>query len=128
VAAREFAREQRIQQDWPNAKAHDFVHVPGCLPEGWRDRLRWAFQGRALHLRTLGRLHLLCTKLVALVDRGIDFADCVALAPSRQELEAAWPFVAQYEGNPESREVYWLPLARRQMQRLGKELGYDAVF
>jgi hypothetical protein len=127
-AARAFARERQLDNDWLNARAHDFVHVPGCLPEGWRDRLRWAFQGRALRLKTLGRGDLLCTKLVALVDRGTDFADCVALAPTLEELRAAWPFVAQYEGNPESREGYWLPLARRQLARLAKERGYDAVF
>lgn len=101
--------------------------MPGCLPEGWRERLQEAFSGRALRLRTLGRHDLLCTKLVALIDRGVDYLDCVALRPTRVELERAWPFVAQYEGNAESREVYWLPLARRQLIRLGKELGYDVV-
>ena len=127
-AARLFASEQGIAADWLNSKAHDFVGITGCLPEGWRGRLRVAFEGRSLHLQTLGRLDLLCTKLVALIDRGTDFADCVALSPTFSELQAAWPFVAQYEGNAESREGYWLPLARRQLQRLGKELGYDAVF
>jgi hypothetical protein len=104
------------------------VRVPGCLPDGWRERLRWAFEGRALRLKTLGRSDLLCTKLVTLVDRGTDYADCVALAPTLAELTAVWPFVAQYEGNPDSRERYWLPMARRQLRRLGKELGYDAIF
>ncbi len=127
-AAREFAREQGIASDWLNSKAHDFVGVPGCLPEGWRHQLRSAFAGAALHLDTLGRADLLCTKLVALVDRGTDFQDCVALGPTEAELRAAWPFVAQYEGNPESRDGYWLPLARRQLSRLAEELGYHAVF
>lgn len=128
AAAREFGRARGIAEDWLNAKAHDFVGVPGCVPEGWRERLRWVFQGRALHFQTLARPDLLCMKLVALIDRGTDYGDCVALAPTLDELRAAWPFIANYEGNPESLEVYWLPLARRQLARLGKELGYDAVF
>lgn len=127
-AAVDFARLHGLNEDWLNSKAHDFVGVPGCLPEGWRERLRWAYHGRALRLQTLGRQDLLCTKLVALIDRGTDYLDCVALAPTAEELRAAWPFVAQYEGNEESREVYWLPLARRQLGRLAKELGYDVVF
>ena len=110
-------------------KAHDFVTTPGCVPEGWRTRLRVAFTGSSLHLLTLGHIDLLCTKLVALVDRGIDYQDCVALKPSLEELRAAWPFVEHYyEGNPDSREKYGVQLARRQLTRLAKELGYDAVF
>jgi hypothetical protein len=49
------------------------------------------------------------------------------LSPTRAELEQAWPFVAQYEGDADSREVYWLPLARRYLTRLAQELGYDVV-
>jgi hypothetical protein len=63
---------------------------------GWRERLRNVFQGKALQLQTLGAQDLLCTKLVALIDRGTDFDDCVALGPSAEELVAAWPFVAEY--------------------------------
>jgi hypothetical protein len=127
AAAQAFAVERDLDAGWLNSKAHDFVGVPGCLPDGWRDRLQPAFRGSALRLQTLGRHDLLCTKLVALVDRGLDYSDCLALRPTRVELERAWPFVTQYEGNPESRDVYWLPLARRQLTRLAKELGYDVV-
>jgi hypothetical protein len=128
LAARGFAAQSGIDADWLNSKAHDFVQVPGCFPDGWRSRLRVAFRGGALQLMTLGNLDLLCTKLVALVDRGIDYQDCVALNPTLEQLRAAWPFVEQYEGNADSREPYRLPLARRQLTRLAKELGYDAVF
>jgi hypothetical protein len=128
AAAREFAAVSGIDAGWLNSKAHDFVAIRGCMPEGWRTRLRVAFTGRSLHLLTLGHVDLLCTKLVALVDRGIDYQDCVALNPSLEELRAAWPFVEQYEGNADSREKYWVPLARRQLTRLAMELGYDAVF
>ncbi len=80
-----------------------------------------------MRLETLGHFDLLCTKLVALVDRGIDYKDCVALAPSADDLHAAWPFIVQYEGNDDSREVYWIPTARRALGRLAKELGLDVV-
>jgi hypothetical protein len=128
AAARDFAAASGIGAEWLNSKGHDCVQVPGCLPEGWRSRVRVAFAGNALQLMRPGRLDLLCTKLVALVDRGIDYQDCVALKPTLEQLRAAWPFVEQYEGNAESREQYWLPLARRRLTRLAKELGYDAVF
>jgi hypothetical protein len=128
-AARDFAKARgELADDWLNCKSHDFVGVPGCLPEGWRGRLQPLFKGNALHFQTLGRQDLLCTKLVALVDRGTDFEDCVALGPSIEELQAAWPFVQNYEGNPESREVYWIPLAKRQLVRLCMELGLDGLF
>jgi hypothetical protein len=126
--ARDFAAVSGIVAGWPNSKAHDLVAIPGCVPEGRRTQLRVSFTGTSLHLLTLGHLDLLCTKLAALVDRGIDYQDCVALNPSLAELRAAWPFVEQYEDNADSREKYCVPLARRQLMRLAKELGYDAVF
>lgn len=127
-AAREFARcRSGLAPDWLNSKAHDFVGVPGCLPEGWRSRLREIFVGSALRLLTLSDFDLLCTKLVALIDRGQDYADCVAMAPTPEQLQRAWPFIVQYEGNEESRQVYWIPAARRQLERLAKELGYVVV-
>jgi hypothetical protein len=82
----------------------------------------------SLTLQTLGRQDLLCTKLVALVDRGTDYDDCVALQPTVAELHSAWPFIEQYEGNEESRVGYWVPLAKKQLNRLAKELGHDVVF
>ncbi len=57
------------------------------LPIGWRSDLQLIFQGEAMILHTLGRINLLRTKLYALADRGTDFQDCVALAPSLSELE-----------------------------------------
>lgn len=128
-AARAFAKVHGdLEGDWLNSKSHDFVGVPGCLPEGWRERLQPLFSGQALRFQTLGRQDLLCTKLVALVDRGTDYQDCVALKPTAEELQTAWSFVQAYEGNPESREVYWIPLAKRQLARLSEELGIDGLF
>lgn len=56
------------------------------LPLGWRDNLQVIFKGEALTLFTLGRLNLLRTKLYAYADRGTDYKDCIALAPTLKEL------------------------------------------
>ena len=61
---------------------------------------------------------------MALVDRGTDYQDCLALRPTAEELAQAWPFVAAYEANEESREVFWLPRARAFYAKLGAELGH----
>ena len=126
AAARFAARPdtQPTESGWFNSKSYDFVGVEGCLPEGWRMRLRPLYEGSALRLQTLGRLDLLCTKRVALVDRGTDLGDCIALAPTEDEPAAVWPFVANYEGNPESREVYWIPRAKAFYAKLAEELGH----
>ena len=109
---------------WLNSKSYDFVVVPGCLPSGWERRLQPLFRGLALDLQTLGRQDLLCTKLVALVDREEDLQDCIAMAPTPDELAAAWSFVAQYEGNEEVRRVYWIPKARAAYAEIGRALGH----
>ncbi|CAN5912349.1 hypothetical protein BH11MYX2_BH11MYX2_01270 [soil metagenome] len=44
-------------------------------------------------LRTLGRPDLIKSKLFALCDRGTDWSDCIALAPSREELTEALPWL-----------------------------------
>ena len=129
AAAREFAKEfGGLDADWLNGQAYDFTRVTGCLPDGWRTRLRAVYHGTSIRLMTLGSFDLLCTKLVALIDRGQDYEDCKALRPTAQQLKEAWPFVEQYEGNPESREKWWIPLAKKQLNRLARDLGYSAVF
>jgi len=94
-AAVAFAAKQRengvdLSDEWLNNGPSQLVDV---LPDGWRQRLRPAFQGRALTLTTLGRLDLVMTKLFALCDRGTDLADCLALAPTSPELDIAEPWL-----------------------------------
>ncbi len=101
-AARRFATLVRTQgthldDTWLNNGPAQLTTV---LPEGWRDRLRTAFRGERLALRTLGRSDLLKTKLFALCDRGTDLSDCIALKPSMAELDAAEPWFAYQDANP----------------------------
>jgi len=126
-----YATATTISKCWTGASArekgalrYDFVGVPGCLPEGWERRVQPLWRGNALDLQTLGRQDLLCTKLVALMDREEDLQDCIAMAPTPEELAAAWPFVQQYEGNQEVREVYWIPKARAAYAEIRKALGH----
>ena len=84
-------QERTLDRDWFNDKSGDFVETPGALVEGWKDRLVPLYQGRALNLKTLARRDLLYTKLLALVDRGFDYDDCVAMQPSAEDLVWALP-------------------------------------
>ena len=47
------------------------------------------------------REDLLRSKLFALCDRGIDLADCIALAPTIGELAALRPWLDRQDGNPD---------------------------
>ena len=102
-AARAFAAEVRahgevLADDWLNNGPATLV---AQLPPGWLDRLQPAFAGTALLLRTLGREDLLRSKLFALCDRGLDLGDCIALAPTRDELRVLRPWLDQQDGNPD---------------------------
>ncbi len=102
LAARDFAVHLRTQgvelaDDWLNNGPLQLAEV---LPEGWRLRVRPAFEGAALRLSVLGRADLLKSKLFALCDRGTDLADCIALAPVAHELDEATPWLVQQDANP----------------------------
>jgi hypothetical protein len=101
AAARAFAAEVRgrgevLSDDWLNNGPADVAKV---LPSAWEGRLQSVFVGKALSLRTLGRGDLLKTKLFALCDRGQDIGDCLALAPTAQELREALPWLKDQDAN-----------------------------
>lgn len=103
ATAREFAQAQRAQGD---ALDDDRLNngpeqLAQVLPPGWEQRTQPAFSGAVLSLRAPGRLDLLRTKLFALCDRGTDLRDCMALAPSKDELDEARKWVQQQDGNPD---------------------------
>ncbi len=123
ATAREFAAEMRtrgveLADDWLNNGPAQLGEV---LPDGWRSRLQPAYQGRVLTLTTLGRADLLKTKLFALCDRGTDLPDCVSLAPSPEELDAAEPWIATQDGHPD-----WPLHVRATLDELRGRLGHGA--
>jgi hypothetical protein len=119
-AARSFAAEARkrgadLQDDWLNNGPASLVTV---LPPDWRD-LQSVFTGSAIELRCLGREDLLRSKLFALCDRGLDLGDCLALAPSADELRTILPWLEPQDGNPD-----WPRHVRDTLADLGRRLGH----
>lgn len=120
-AARAFAAEVRgkdevLRDDWLNNGPADLAKV---LPSGWEARLQDAFLGAALTLRTLGRADLLKTKLFALCDRGQDIGDCLALAPTAEELNQALAWVQDQDAN-----TMWPEHVATTLADLGRKLGH----
>jgi hypothetical protein len=108
----------RISDEWLN---NGPIQLGEVLPPGWRDRVQPAFRGEALVLDTLGRADLLKTKLFALCDRGLDLADCIALAPTAGELTEAKPWVAYQDANPD-----WPAHVEATLKDLSRRLRHGA--
>ena len=120
-AAHNFALQVRtaggtLQDDWLN---NGPASLRSQLLPGWEDRLQTVFAGQAINLRSLGRQDLLCAKLFALCDRGIDLGDCVALAPSAADLANILPWLEQQDANPQ-----WPAHVRATVADLGRRLGH----
>jgi hypothetical protein len=121
AAARQFAQESRISgspldDDWLNNGPSSLVSL---LPNGWELRLQLVFTGNAMVLHCLGRLDLLRSKLFALCDRGIDLSDCLALAPTDDELRIILPWLERQDGNPD-----WPAHTKAILSDLALRLGY----
>jgi hypothetical protein len=121
-AARAFAAKQRrlgvvLMDDWLN---NGPMQLGDVLPAGWRLRVRVAYEGDAVRLDTLGRADLLGTKLFALCDRGTDLTDCLALAPTAEEIAEALPWVAYQDANPD-----WPAHVAATLADLQRRLGHD---
>ena len=120
-AARDFAKAQRqagvdLQDDWLNNGPMQLGEV---LPAGWRERVQRIFEGQALVLGTLGRSDLLKSKLFALCDRGTDLPDCIALAPTAEELAECMPWLELQDGNE-----LWPAHVRATIDDLARRLGH----
>ncbi len=120
-AARDFARQQRqagnnVIDDWLN---NGPVQLSDVLPPGWRERVEPLFQGEALTFAVLDRADLLKSKLFALVDRGIDLEDCIALKPTADELAECLSWLEQQDSNEE-----WPAHVRDTLAKLGRRLGH----
>lgn len=105
-----------LRDDWLNNGPSSLAPL---LPEGWRTRLQPIFQGKALRLCSLGRPELLLAKIWALCDRGLDLLDCVALAPSPEELREATAWISIQDLNPD-----WPSHVQATMQDLAQRLGH----
>jgi hypothetical protein len=121
-ASRAFAAELRqtgesLQDDWLNNGPASLV---GHLRPRWQERLQTAFTGTAIHLHCLGRSDFLCAKLFALCDRGIDLGDCLALAPTAEEIEDIHPWLDQQDAHPD-----WPAHIQLTLADLAKRLGHD---
>ncbi|HEY2900258.1 MAG TPA: DUF6036 family nucleotidyltransferase [Polyangia bacterium] len=121
AAARAFAvdvrsRGQVLADDWLN---NGPASLANQLPVDWQTRLRPVFSGTAIQLRCLGREDLLRSKLFALCDRGIDIGDCLALAPTRDELRTIGPWVEAQDTNPN-----WPAHVQATLDDVAKRLGH----
>ncbi len=121
TVAKRFASHRRnlgeaLGDDWLNNGPASLTHV---LPEGWRQRLVPAYAGRALILQTLGRRDLVATKLFALCDRGTDLGDCLALAPTADELADLRVWLEYQDANTD-----WPAHTRQVVQDLSRRLGH----
>ena len=116
VAAELRERGISVEDDWLN---NGPLALQDALPAGWRDRLSPLFAGKAIELSTLGRGDLLKTKLFAFCDRGFDHADCLAMAPTRRELEEALPWLQKQDAHPG-----WPAHAAATLATLAQELGH----
>ncbi|MCC6158427.1 MAG: hypothetical protein IT350_10275 [Deltaproteobacteria bacterium] len=120
-AARDFAAHARrdgiqLGDDWLNNGPMDLGPM---LPGEWLLRVQPVYSGIALKLATLGREDLLKSKLFALCDRGTDLGDCLALAPTRDELTAAATWLVHQDANP-----MWPQHVRETLADLSGRLGH----
>lgn len=120
-AARAFARQQRaagtiLRDDWLNNGPESLARI---LPPGWQNRVVPLFAGKAVRLSALGRADLLKTKLFAYCDRRTDLDDCIALAPTKAELDEALPWVEYQDANE-----LWPAHVRAMFAALSGRLGH----
>lgn len=70
-------------------------------------------------LSTLGRSDLLKSKLFAPCDRGTDLADCIALAPTAEDLAECMPWLEVQDGSE-----LWPAHVRATVADLARRLGH----
>ena len=103
------------QQSWYN----DGPDTGWMLAARLGQWVQLAFEGQAIEFMVLGHGELLCLKVFALRDRGTDLSDCLALAPSTEELWEAQPWVCEQDGNP-----MWPDHVRDTLRDLARRLGH----
>jgi hypothetical protein len=106
-----------LKEEWLNNGPAGLIQD---LPPGWEKRRVPLFKGRSLKLKTLGRIDLLRAKIFAFCDRQLDYQDCLALKPTKKELRTIYPWLKKRDLNE-----LWPEHARKSLQAIAKELGYD---
>jgi hypothetical protein len=106
-----------LRPDWLN---NGPSNLRNDLPQGWRERVATLYRFCGITVRTLGRHDLLLTKLFAFCDRQQDEEDCVALAPTAQELLASLEWLDDRDGNP-----LWPGHVRTSLRALAGRIGYE---
>ena len=122
VAAVEFAKGYQgagapLRTDWLNNGPRQ---LKDDLPAGWRERVHLLHRSAGLTVYTLGRSDLLLTKLFAYCDRFQDEGDCLALAPSADELQDSYSWLKERDGHPG-----WPEHVRISLLALAEKIGYE---
>lgn len=122
TAATAFAKETQdtlspLDSDWLNNGPSSLTKV---LPPDWSERLEIVFTGKALILKSLGRSDMLLSKLFALCDRGTDLIDCLALKPTRTELNDSLEWLKSQDAN-----TLWPEHVSATIKDLAERLSYD---
>jgi hypothetical protein len=94
------------------------ITITKDLPDGWKTRTQIIFQGEAITFLTLGRSDLLKTKLDAMVHRGRDMDDVIAMKPTEKELEDSIDWVLNVDGGE-----YWPEMVSDAFNALRKKLN-----
>jgi hypothetical protein len=110
------AKGEVLSDDWLNNGPASLAEQ---LPADWLEHLQMVFSGSAITLRCPGRADLLRSKLFALCDRGLDLGDCLALAPTADELRDLLPWVERQDANPG-----WPAHVRATFEDLARRLGH----
>ena len=94
------------------------ISIINFLPKDWRERTILIFKGEALTFYTLGRTDLLKTKLDAMVHRGRDMEDVIAMKPSKKELEECLEWVLAVDGGE-----HWPAMVKESFNELRSKLN-----
>jgi hypothetical protein len=94
------------------------ISIIKFLPRGWKDRTQIIFQGKAITFTTLGRIDLLKTKLDAMVHRGRDMEDVIAMAPTESEIEECRNWVLNIDGGE-----HWPAMVKESFNELRRKLN-----
>lgn len=94
---KDFANQESLPENWLNAGPAELLQH---LPKDWKQRKRTLFQGKAIHLSTLGPKELLFAKCWAYIDRERDLEDIIAMRPLKDDLLEVAEWIKPLDANP----------------------------